>query len=180
MVFAGLGSISFRSIDLLAWGANYRPLTANGEWWRLLTNIFLHGGLIHLGANMCGLLFVGIFLEPRLGRNKYASVYLFTGVVASITSLYWHDASVSVGASGAIFGLYGIFLVLLLRKVFPKSFSKIFMASTLLFIGYNLIVGFAGGVDNAAHIGGLLTGLILGFILSPQLKAEDISKQIAK
>jgi membrane associated rhomboid family serine protease len=173
MVFAGLGFISFKPVDLLAWGANYQPVTTNGEWWRLLTSTFLHGGLMHLLANMYGLLFVGIFLEPKLGKTKFLVIYLVTGILASISSLYFHEPTVSIGASGAIFGLYGVFLALLLTKVFSKAVSKTFLISTLIFIGYNLLMGFAGaGIDNAAHIGGLLSGFIIGLILYPQLKRD--------
>ena len=78
MTVMGLGFISFKGQDLLQWGANYGPLTKGGEWWRLLTSTFLHGGLMHLGANMYGLLFVGIFLEPLLGKTKYLTAYLLT------------------------------------------------------------------------------------------------------
>jgi membrane associated rhomboid family serine protease len=172
MVFSGLGFISFNAGDLIPWGANYRPLTTNGEWWRLVTSTFLHGGIMHLLANMYGLLFVGIFLEPRLGKTKYAIIYLVTGILASITSLWWHKATVSVGASGAIFGLYGVFLALLATRIFPKAFSKAMLVSTLIFIGYNLLMGFAGGIDNAAHMGGLISGFIIGLGLAPQLKRD--------
>jgi membrane associated rhomboid family serine protease len=172
MVFAGLGFMSFHGADLLDWGANFRPSTTNGEWWRLVSSIFLHGGIIHLFANMVGLLFVGIWLEPVLGRTKYLSAYLLTGICASCASLWWYDATVSVGASGAIFGLYGLFLALLLTRVFPADFGKAFLTSTLIFIGYNLLMGFSGGIDNAAHIGGLLSGFLIGLILYPSLKKE--------
>lgn len=176
MVFAGLGFLTFKGSDLLIWGANCRPSTTNGEWWRLLTNTFLHGGFMHLIANMYGLLFVGIFLEPLLGRTRYLTAYLLTGIVASCASLWWYDASVSVGASGAIFGLYGLFLALLLTKVFPADFSKTFLTSTLVFIGFNLLMGLTGGIDNAAHIGGLLSGFVAGLILYPTLKNNDMEK----
>ena len=173
MVFAGLGFISFKGQDLLNWGANFRPLTTNGEWWRLLTSTFLHGGLIHLLANMYGLLFVGIFLEPLLGRTKYLIAYLLTGVLASCASLWWYDSTVSVGASGAIFGLYGIFIALLLTKVFTPEFAKSFLISTSIFVGFNLLMGLTGGIDNAAHIGGLLSGFIIGLIFRMTLKPQD-------
>lgn len=172
MVFAGLGFMSFKGQDLLAWGANYRPTTTNGEWWRLLTSTFLHGGLMHLLANMFGLLFVGIFLEPLLGRTKYLLAYLLTGILASCASLWWYEATVSVGASGAIFGLYGLFLALLLTKIFPPDFGKAFLTSTLIFIGYNLLMGLIGGIDNAAHIGGLISGFVIGLIFYPTLKKQ--------
>ncbi|WP_431215098.1 rhomboid family intramembrane serine protease [Puia sp. P3] len=125
---------------------------------------------MHLLANMYGLLFVGIFLEPRLGKIRFAMVYLITGILASIASLWWHAATVSVGASGAIFGLYGAFLALLLMKVFPKDFSKVFLGSTLIFVGFNLVMGFTGSIDNAAHLGGLVSGFVIGLILSPGSK----------
>lgn len=172
MVLAGLGVVSFKGLDLLHWGANFRPYTTNGQWWRLLTSIFLHGGLMHIIANMIGLLFVGVFLEPLLGRTKYTIIYLTTGILASLTSLWWHTATISIGASGAIFGLYGLFLSLMLFKVFAKDFSKAFLLSTLLFVGYNLLMGLAGGIDNAAHIGGLVSGFVIGLLLTPSLKTK--------
>lgn len=172
MVFSGLGFISFHGNDLLEWGANFKPLTTNGEWWRLLTSTFLHGGIMHLAANMYGLLFVGIFLEPRIGKTRFAIIYLISGIFASVASLWWHDATVSVGASGAIFGLYGLFLALMLTKAYPKEFSKALWVSTLVFVGFNLLYGLTGGIDNAAHIGGLFSGFIIGLFISPQLKQE--------
>lgn len=172
MVFAGLGFVSFKGSDLLNWGANFRPLTTDGQWWRLLTSTFLHGGLMHILANMYGLLFVGIFLEPLLGKTKYVLVYLVTGILASIASIWWYDTTVSVGASGAIFGLYGFFLACLLLKVFPADFGKAFLISTLIFVGFNLLMGLTGGIDNAAHIGGLASGFIIGLIMSGQLKRQ--------
>jgi rhomboid protease GluP len=175
MFFSGAGFLTLNGEDLLKWGGNFGPFTKDGEWWRLLTNIFLHGGLMHLLLNMYGLLFVGIFLEPMLGKTKYVLAYLATGILASIASIMWHEATLSIGASGAIFGLYGIFLALMLTKVFPVYFSKRFMLSTLLFVGINIVLGFTGGIDNAAHIGGLLSGFLIGLILTPILK-NQISK----
>jgi rhomboid protease GluP len=178
MAIMGLGFISFKGQDLLHWGANYGPLTKGGEWWRLITNTFLHGGIMHLLANMYGLLFVGIFLEPLLGRAKYLIAYILTGILASAASIWWYDATVSVGASGAIFGLYGIFLALLFTKVFPADFAKSFLISTSIFIGFNLLMGLTGGIDNAAHIGGLVSGFVLGFILYPIIKKETVNETI--
>ena len=174
MVFAGLGFISFNGIGLVKWGANFRPLTTDGQWWRLLTNIFLHGGLMHLFANMVGFIFVGIFLEPLLGKVRFLIIYLVIGIIASCGSIWWYESTVSVGASGAIFGLYGVFLSLLLTKVFTPDFSKMFLISTIFFIGFNLLMGLAGGIDNAAHISGLLSGFIVGLIIYPSLKKKDI------
>ena len=172
MVFAGLGVIAFKPVDLIHWGGNYKPYTTNGQWWRLLTSVFLHGGLMHLVANMIGLLFAGIFLEPVVGKKKYAIIYLVTGILASCVSLWWHEKTISVGASGAIFGLYGLLLALLLMKVFPPASAKAFLFSTLFFVGYNLLMGLKGGIDNAAHIGGLVSGFVIGALISSSLKKE--------
>lgn len=176
MVLSGLGLVSFKGQDLLKWGANFRPLVEGGQWWRLFTSMFLHGGLFHLFANLYGLLFVGIFLEPLLGKSKYAVVYILTGILASCTSIWWHDATISVGASGAIFGLYGLFLALMTTKVYPPDFNKAFLLSTLVFVGFNLVMGLSGGIDNAAHIGGLISGFIIGLGLSPFLKRQAVDK----
>lgn len=176
MVLAGAGFLTFNGEYLFKWGGNFGPTTTDGEWWRLLTNIFLHGGLMHLLLNMYGLLFVGIFLEPIMGKSKYLLAYLFTGILASTASIMWHEATLSIGASGAIFGLYGIFLALMLTKIYPAQFSKIFLLSTLIYIIINIVLGFTGGIDNAAHIGGLLSGFIVGLFLTPALKNEKSSK----
>lgn len=166
MVFSGMGFISFQGTDLLQWGGNFRQSTIDGEWWRLVSSIFLHSGFMHLVANMVGLLLVGAFLEPLLGRLRFTLLYLATGVIASCSSIVWYEASVSVGASGAIFGLYGLFIAFMLMKVFPWEFSKVFLISSLFFVGFNLIMGLAGGIDNAAHIGGLVSGFLIGIIMA--------------
>lgn len=173
MVFAGLGLISFEAVDLLRWGGNFRPYTIVGEWWRLLTSMFVHGGILHLLMNMVGLVFVSVFLEPLLGRARFALLYLLTGLAGSLASVLWYPAIVSIGASGAIFGLYGVFLALLLARVFPPELSKAFLVSTLVFVGYNLLMGLSGGIDNAAHIGGLVSGLLAGFCVYPFLRQRE-------
>jgi rhomboid protease GluP len=165
-----LGFISFTGTDLLKWGANYRPLIDNKEYWRLLTSTFLHGGVLHVLFNMYGLLFVGIFLEPVLGSSRYLMAYLITGLAGSIASVWWHVATVSVGASGAIFGMYGVFFALLTVNLFPAGLKKSFLISTSVFIVFNLVNGLTGGIDNAAHIGGLASGLLLGYMFYPSLK----------
>ena len=175
MVISGLGFISFDGKDLLDWGGNFRPLILQGRSARLISNIFLHGGIMHLLMNMYGLLFIGIFLEPLLGSKKFTSFYIVTGIIASLASIWWHQAVVSVGASGAIFGMFGIFLALLLTNLFPKTFQKSFLLSMSIFIGYNLLIGLTGGIDNAAHIGGLISGIIIGFMIYPTLKNIKIN-----
>jgi rhomboid protease GluP len=178
MVFAGFGFISFRGQDLLSVGGNFRPSVLRGEWWRLLTNVFLHGGLMHIFVNMFSLLLVGIFLEPVLGTKRFTIFYLLCGILASCASIWWYTHTVSVGASGAIFGLYGIFLGLLLRKVFPPAFSRVFLVSILIFTVYNLVMGLTGGIDNAAHIGGLVSGFLIGLIVAPTINRDSVSSEL--
>jgi membrane associated rhomboid family serine protease len=177
MVFNGLGFLTFEASDLLKWGGNYRPFIQNGEYWRLFTNIFLHGGLMHVLFNMYGLLYIGTILEPIIGSKRFALFYLITGLIASAASIWWHPATVSIGASGAIFGIFGLFFALLSTKIFPQEFNKAFLISTASFIGINLLYGLSGGIDNAAHIGGLFSGLICGYAIYPILKKEFDERQ---
>lgn len=121
MVASGVSVIEPSTTDLLNWGGNLRALTLDGQWWRLFTCMFLHGGIIHLAFNMYALLYIGILLEPRLGSFRFGFGYLCTGIVSSMASAFWHEATVSVGASGAIFGLYGIFLALLTTNYIEKA-----------------------------------------------------------
>ena len=119
---------------------------------------------MHLLLNMYGLFFVAIFLEPQLGKIRYASAYLICGIVASLASIWWYPATISIGASGAIFGLYGVFVALLTTNKANVSNKKGLLLFSLFFIIINLAMGLAGGIDNAAHIGGLLCGILLGYI----------------
>lgn len=167
MVLSGVNILIPDSEALLNWGANFRPLTMEGQWWRLLTCCFLHIGIIHLLMNMYALVFIGILLEPLLGAKRFISAYLLTGIASSVTSLYWHDTTISAGASGAIFGMYGVFLALLTTNVVKKAERKALLSSIVLFVGYNLVYGTKSGVDNAAHVGGLLSGILLGYIFYP-------------
>jgi len=109
-----------------------------------------------------------------LGKTKYIIAYLATGIFASLASLWWHSEGInSAGASGAIFGLYGVFLALLFTNLIPKQMRSSLLQSIGVFVVFNLIYGTKSGIDNAAHIGGLLSGLIIGFIFYPLLKKED-------
>lgn len=164
MVISGVGIISPSGIDLLAFGGNRRTEVLNGEWWRLFTNMFLHGGIMHLFLNIFGLILGSLFIEPVFGRIKFFTIYILSGICASLASIWWYDNTISVGASGAIFGIYGAFLGLLLTDVKHKKKKGIFNMLAI-YVGISLISGFTGGIDNAAHIGGLLSGIITGLII---------------
>lgn len=165
MVAGGANIFQPTGIDIIHWGANYGPLTLSGDWWRLISCVFVHIGIIHLLFNMYALYMVGVYLEPLLGKTRYIVAYLCAGVFASLASLWWHSDPVpSAGASGAIFGMYGVFLALLSTHLIPKQIRKGLLQSIVVFIIYNLAYGMKSGVDNAAHAGGLLSGLVIGYL----------------
>jgi len=173
-VFLGMALSSSTVMDfpvreLIVWGANVGALTFSGEWWRLLTNIFVHGGLIHIAFNMWCLWNLGQLCESLYGRWTYAAVYLTCGLGASLASAAWHPYTPSVGASGAIFGLAGALIAAFKLGEFsvPRSALTGTLRSLGAFVVYNLIFGFAlPGIDNTAHIGGLITGLIVGALIA--------------
>ena len=165
MFFSGINPLSPNGKELLEWGANRRFETMNGDWWRLVTSMFLHGGIMHLFLNIYGLVLAAIFVEPILGRRNYAILYMISGICGSLASIWWYSNTISVGASGAIFGLYGAILGLLLTDAFPKGGKKGMFIMIGIYVGINLLFGLTGGIDNAAHIGGLLSGGLLGIIL---------------
>ncbi len=170
MIISGVSLLSPTTESLIKWGANFRPITLEGEWWRLITNCFLHIGIIHLLFNMYALLYVGLLLEPYMGKTKFLVAYLLTGIAGSVTSIGWHPFTVSAGASGAIFGMYGVFLALLTTNLIEKSSRKALLFSIGIFVFYNLANGVKGGIDNAAHVGGLLSGIIIGYAYLPSIK----------
>lgn len=154
---------------LLHWGGNAASEVQRGDWWRLLTATFLHGGLMHLAMNMIGLVSAGITVERIYGHRLFLLIYLGSGLVGSALSLHFSaQHAVSVGASGAVFGITGALLVGILqhRDRLPKAFGKQTVSSLAIFIAYALMQGFAHqGIDNAAHVGGLLGGGALAFLL---------------
>jgi rhomboid protease GluP len=179
MAVNGAGIFEANGLVHIKWGSNYTPLTLSGDWWRLVTNIFIHFGIIHLLMNMYCLYTVGIYLEPMLGKVKYTAAYLCTGVLASLVSLWWHKDGVnSAGASGAIFGMYGLFLALLTTSLIPQQVRQPLLQSIGLFVVYNLVYGMKGGVDNAAHVGGLLSGFVIGYIYVFGIKKEKQDQKL--
>jgi len=173
MALSGAGLFAPNTHVLLSWGANIRYLTLDGQWWRIITCCFIHIGLFHVLLNMYALIYIGVLLEPQLGRGRFAAAYVLTGITASLASLYWHANTVSAGASGAIFGMYGVFLALLTTHLIEKTRRKALLTSIGIFVGYNLLYGTGGTVDNAAHIGGLIGGLLCGYLFYPGLSQPD-------
>jgi rhomboid protease GluP len=183
MTLAGVSVTSPTTGELWHWGANYGPLTIGGEWWRLLTCVFLHIGIIHIAFNMWCLWGLGRMAESVYGHGTFAGVYLITGVAASVTSLAWNPAGTSAGASGAIFGIAGALIASFYLGEFsmPRVAVSGLLRNVLMFAGYNLLFGaMSGRTDNAAHVGGLVSGLILGALIAKVAPlSEDIPQRVA-
>ncbi len=175
MVLRGVSPSAPTTGQLLRWGADFGPTTLGGQPWRIVVSCFIHAGLLHLLFNMWCLWSLGMFVERYLGRGTYLLAYLLAGAGGAVASVWWHPLVVGVGASGAIFGLAGIMVMLLRagRLALPAEYLKRHSKSILAFIGYNLFFGFINPhIDNSAHLGGLTTGLFLGTLL-PVAGAEE-------
>lgn len=160
----------------LAWGANFGPATQDGEWWRLGSAMFLHFGIVHLALNTWSLWDVGQLAERMYGRWRFLIIYLVSGLAGNLVSLVVQgNAAVSGGASGAIFGVYGAALVFLWREraaIAAHEFRWMFWGA-LGFASLTIILGFIiPGIDNAAHIGGFLTGILASIVFSQTITAR--------
>jgi len=155
--------------ELVDLGAMFGPfVTLGGEWWRVLTAMFLHGSMTHLLMNMFSLYIVGRAMELYLLSREYLLIYFITGILGGLVSLYFHPITVGIGASGAIFGIFGALsgYFLAYRKELGDH-AKEFMKDFILIIGINLILGFSiPNIDVSAHSGGLLFGILGGYVIA--------------
>jgi len=170
-VAMGLSGVSWTDpsvVQAIRWGADFGPLTLCGQWWRLFTSMFVHFGFFHIALNMWCLRNLAIALEPMMGRLAFSVTYLFSGLAASVVSTAWNPWRASAGASGAIFGIAGAFVSYLVLKkaAVPASLVRQNLRSLAVFILLNLSIGAASGhIDNSAHVGGLVAGLIIGALI---------------
>ena len=172
---ASLSSFSFQPHDLLAWGGSYGPQIQTGEWWRLLSPMFLHGSMTHLACNMISLGLIGYTLEEKLSSSRILLTYIIAGVAGTLMSITWAPEAISVGASGAIFGLIGVALGLLRHAAANVRGELLTIALVLGLPG--LLFGFFSSItDNAGHVGGLLAGCLLGLFwrLRPDEKTRIV------
>ena len=171
MVVGGVSPMSPTINQLLAWGANDAGLDVLGrEYWRLPASVFLHGGLLHLAVNMWCLANIGPLVERLFGNLGYAVIFLAAGVGGAIASMAMPPDRVSVGASGAIFGVIGALLAFLLlrRHSVPSSVLAPLRSSAVSFVVFNTLFGaVVPMIDQAAHMGGLATGFLVGLLLAP-------------
>lgn len=165
----------------LRWGANFGPATQDGEWWRLGTAMFLHFGVIHLLLNSLSLWDAGQLVERMYGRWRFITIYLIAGLCGNLLSLVVQgNQAVSGGASGAIFGIYAAALVFLWREraaIAPNEFRWLFGGGSV-FAVITIILGHViPGIDNAAHIGGFITGALMSVVLAQPLTARPMILQ---
>lgn len=149
---------------MLDWGAMYAPLIRSGQYYRLITCMFLHFGFEHLFNNMLLLIFIGDYLERAVGKLRYLLIYLLGGlggnVISCLVNLKTDSGAVSAGASGAVFAVIGAMLYLVIHS--KGRIEDISLQRLLLMAVLSVYVGFStGGIDNAAHIGGLIWGFLI-------------------
>lgn len=167
----GMRVILSPSVELLAaWGAQFWPYALGGEIWRCLSYAYVHGGIIHLGFNMVVLYQVGPLIESEIGWQRFFTIYSITAIFATLAGLIMHPNVVVVGASGALFGIFG-FAVSYYHRV---GGSLGIQRRNFLFqwIVIALIFGFVVGADNAAHVGGLLSGAAFGWLIPTTIRAQ--------
>jgi membrane associated rhomboid family serine protease len=155
---------------LVAWGASVGPHTTNGEWWRLLTSMFVHAGMLSLLVNIAGFVQLGLVLERLVGHLAFAAVYIAAGVLASLVSLSASSVTVTVGASGAVFGLYGLLFGsavwgLINRTVLtiPLGVLRQLAPAGAIFILYSLATS---SISSSAEFAGFATGAVFGLVVA--------------
>ncbi|HET9283987.1 MAG TPA: rhomboid family intramembrane serine protease [Candidatus Angelobacter sp.] len=167
---------------MLLWGGNYGPLTLGGQYWRVLTCLFVHLNIFHLAGNMLFLWRLGKPLDRLLGSKQALAIYLFTGVASSLTSLVWHPTFLKLGPSGAIVGQAGVLIALLaLAKLnLPRRQVLGILPWIIFLMPVGLLFGhFDKTTDYAAHLGGLVSGLAIGVPLAWTLRGSPL-KRVAR
>ncbi|GLV58769.1 hypothetical protein KDH_55990 [Dictyobacter sp. S3.2.2.5] len=172
------GSDEALTTVLIRYGAKENDLILQGQYWRFLTPLFLHANLLHVGLNMLNLVVLGTFLERLVGHLRFLLIYVITGIISIIASFVFAPDVISVGASGAIFGLVGAYSIFVLvhRRAFPRG-GLMALLWLVFIIGINLGFGFMiANVDNNAHLGGFISGCLLGWWFTPLYRpaAEQI------
>ncbi|NLR09619.1 rhomboid family intramembrane serine protease [Lactobacillus sp. ZJLC28-8] len=163
---------------LITFGAKLNVLIQQGEWWRLFTPIFLHIGFTHILMNMITLYFVGIQIEAAFGHTRFLALFLVAGVGGNVASFCFSN-SLSAGASTAIFGLFGAFMMLgesFWQNPVIRQLTQTFLAFVVMNILFDL---FAPGIDLAGHIGGLVAGFLVAYSLGvPRIGKVSVVKRV--
>ena len=170
---SGVDPVKPTSQQLLPLGADFAPYTlGDHQWWRLVTSMFLHFGVIHIGMNML-CLWQGKIVEQLYGRVGFVVLYMVAGIIGGVASLAHADNVVSAGASGAVFGVFGAFGAFLVRRreqIDPAVWKN--SARRLgTFLVLNIVISLQPGIDMSAHVGGLITGFLCGLVLLGERRA---------
>jgi rhomboid protease GluP len=180
MVLRGVSPTNPSVVDLVHWGANFGGYVLRGEWWRLLSAAFVHVGILHLATNMWCLWNLGLLGEPLLGPAGLVAVYVLTGIAGNLLSVAVHPQVVGAGASGAVFGIAGVLILLLKAKLLPVPQEEVrrLRRNVIYFAVVNFVIGGTSmflrtsiQIDNMAHLGGFACGLIMGGPLVPRIGA---------
>lgn len=175
----GLGNMKY-----VIFGAQYGPLLDMGDWFRIVTAIFVHGGILHLFFNMYALYYLGTIVEHLYGPWRYIVIYAVSGVVGNLISLMFYYDAIVIGASGALFGLAGIAVVAGFKSD-TSYYMRGISVSLIPMVIFNIVYGFIPGshINNAAHLGGFATGVLLGYLIpvnfySAYLSPVDLLRQL--
>jgi membrane associated rhomboid family serine protease len=171
----GGGSINNPAGSLYQHGALYGPLVANGDWWRVITAGFLHASLLHIAFNMYFLYFLGTLLEPAIGKLRFGLIYAVSLVGGSFGALLISPNAVTVGASGAVFGLMGA--AILAMRARGIDFMQSGLGITLLLnLGITFFPG--SGISIGGHVGGLIAGGIIGYLMLDVAEKRRVSANV--
>lgn len=174
-LWAGANFLTGDPAVLIAWGSNFAIRTVHGEWWRLITATFLHIGFVHLALNMWSLWLFGRLAERLYGSPRFLLLYLSSGLIGNMASIWWNPQVHSAGASGAVFGIFGGLLACMvnpsmrIQPTVARTQLRSLAVLVLVNIGFGLSVD---GIDNAAHVGGLLGGFVMGWLLVRPIDAK--------
>jgi rhomboid protease GluP len=182
-VYAGAGVLTPNAAALVELGSNFGPFTLDGQWWRLLSAMFLNLGLLPLLVNMWALWQMGRITERLFGSLHFLLLYVFAGLCGNVASLLWNPEVNTAGASGALFGVLGGLLAFVLKPDtrVPPDIANGLRISAGVFVLYSLVNGYTHwGIDNSAHIGGLLAGIAMGWSLARPLDEASRARPAAQ
>jgi membrane associated rhomboid family serine protease len=182
MVFCGVSSAHPKSADVIRWGADFGPKSLGREPWRLVSSMFVHFGFTHLASNMAVFCYVGPLVERMLGSIGFFATYLVAGVAGALVAVAMHPISVEAGASGAVFGIYGALIAILVieRKSVPPEVRTNLLGYALVFVAFNLLHSLRPEISMAAHVGGLIGGFACGLALARPLSRTSLPGRIAR
>lgn len=163
MVLKGASFPDPSAADILSWGGSMRAYITGGEWWRLAVAIFVPVSFVQLIVNIVAIYFIGLMVESILGKAKFLIAFLTAGVLANFVSIIKYNDTVIAGASGAIFGLYGVFLAFATTRYINRRFPKVWLLSIVAYVVFSITISVSADVYNAINFSGLIAGICIGY-----------------